>query len=190
MKPSRVVRMFVGLLGFAAALTVLFLAMRAVMNVGGFCAEGGPYQIAVRCPENAAVLTPLSILSLFVFGGLYLASLVKNGPNFTGFFWCGLFLALGWNFFEYAFNPPGESGFVISWFICGVLFVLMGGGPLLLIGRRKLGMVLLGSTVNPHTREESVFPLGVPRAFLVALHAIAIASGIVAGFFIYRVAAF
>ena len=35
---------------------------------------------------------------------------------------------------EYAFNPPGgHSGIVISWLICGIFFILMGGLPLLVI---------------------------------------------------------
>ncbi len=45
--------------------------------------------------------------------------------------WPGLFLSLGWNFLEFAFAPPG-GGFAWGWLICGVVFVLMGGLPLLL----------------------------------------------------------
>ena len=44
--------------------------------------------------------------------------------------WPGLFLSLGWNFLEFAFLPQG--GLAWGWLICGVVFVLMGGLPLLL----------------------------------------------------------
>jgi hypothetical protein len=45
--------------------------------------------------------------------------------------WPGLFLSLGWNFLEFTFSPPG-GGLAWGWLICGVLFVLMGGLPLIL----------------------------------------------------------
>src|SRR5436190_15088757 len=47
-----VVLIFVGLAGGTAALTILFLSMRAVMRIGGFCASGGPYQIQTQCPKG------------------------------------------------------------------------------------------------------------------------------------------
>ena len=46
-----------------------------------------------------------------------------------------LFLSLGWNFVEYAFNPPGlpGQGIVWGWLYLGVPFLLMGGLPLLAV---------------------------------------------------------
>ena len=44
--------MFVSLAGVAAGLTALFLGMRRVMEIGGFCAEGGPFVIQHPCPEG------------------------------------------------------------------------------------------------------------------------------------------
>ena len=64
--------MLLGLAGVSVAMTVLFLGMRAVMGVGGFCAEGGPFQIAVHCPENVAVLIPVSIFVGLAGTALYL----------------------------------------------------------------------------------------------------------------------
>jgi hypothetical protein len=49
------------------------------------------------------------------------------------FAWSALFLALGWNFLDYGINPPGDNGTVIGWLICGIVFVIMGGVPLLLL---------------------------------------------------------
>ena len=45
-----------------------------------------------------------------------------------------MFLSLGWNFLEFGINPPPpETGLVWGWLICGVLFVAMGGIPLLFV---------------------------------------------------------
>ena len=43
-----------GRLASAACLTVLFLCMRSVMDIGGSCASGGPYEIANPCPAGFA----------------------------------------------------------------------------------------------------------------------------------------
>jgi hypothetical protein len=133
----------VGVAGLAASLTVLFLGMRAVMDVGGYCAEGGPYVIDTHCPEGVALLIPVSI-----FTGLGSVALVGiKGSTLGGSWgalallaWPALFISLGWNFLEYAFNPPGDdNGIVLGWLIPGVLFVIMGAFPLLafLPGYRK-----------------------------------------------------
>ena len=42
--------------------------------------------------------------------------------------WPALFLSLGWNFLEFAFKSRG--GPELGWLIPGILFMLMGGGPL------------------------------------------------------------
>ena len=39
-----------------AAITVLFLSMRAVMRIGGSCASGGPFEIRNPCPKGIAGL--------------------------------------------------------------------------------------------------------------------------------------
>mgnify|MGYP001149551442 CR=1 FL=1 len=50
---------------FALSFTLLFLVSYTVLALGGSCASGGPYEIAVQCPEGVAAFAPLSI-----FGGL------------------------------------------------------------------------------------------------------------------------
>jgi len=122
----------VGIAGLAFCITLLWFGMRAVMDLGGFCASGGPYQINVECPDAVIASTPLSIL-----GGLLAVGLILWGGSALGASWMGLvflawpalFLSLGWNFLEYGFFPP-EGGWVWSWVVCGVLFVVMGGVPL------------------------------------------------------------
>jgi len=125
----------VGVVGLVACLTLLFLGMRAVMDIGGYCADGGPYEINQHCPEGIPLVMILGVFGLFGFGALMGWKGVAIGGVYAGLVllaWPALFLSLGWNFLEYAFNPPGdESGIVWGWLIPGVLFVLMGGLPLL-----------------------------------------------------------
>jgi membrane protein DedA with SNARE-associated domain len=123
---------FLSVAGISAALTVLFLSMRAVMDIGGYCASGGPYEIATTCPKGVAGLMIASIWGGLIFGGVYVwQSLRAGAPNLIALAWPALFLSLGYNFLSYAFYPPEGYGFVWSWLICGILFVVMGAGPLI-----------------------------------------------------------
>ena len=75
-----VVVYLVGVVGLAASVTMVFLAMRAVMDVGGACADGGAYQIQTRCPDGIGLLMTLAFPALFLFGGL----MVWRGARFPG----------------------------------------------------------------------------------------------------------
>jgi Short C-terminal domain len=61
--------------------------------------------------------------------------LLQGWPEPYAFAWSALFLALGWNFLEYGFDPPG-GGTSPGWLVCGFVFVAMGGAPLLLLFSR------------------------------------------------------
>ena len=130
-----VVLYLVGVVGLSAALTVMWLGMRSVMNVGGYCAEGGPYVIDTHCPDGVALLIPLSIvlgLGSAALAGIKGVALGGGWGAIVLLAWPALFISLGWNFLEYAFNPPGpDDGIVWGWLIPGVMFVLMGAFPLL-----------------------------------------------------------
>jgi hypothetical protein len=124
--------------GLAMSLTLVVLSMRAVMGVGGFCAEGGPYIIDTHCPEGVPLLITGGIFGLFVFGGLMAWKGSVIGGPYGGLVllaWPVLFLSLGWNFLEFAFNPPGPpgQGIIWGWLIPGVLFVIMGVVPVLAV---------------------------------------------------------
>jgi hypothetical protein len=100
-----------------------FLSMRAVMVVGGSCADGGPYVSAQPCPSGAGFIglaIPLMLLAAFL-GSFAAASL--PAPNLLVPMWAGLFGSLGWNFLEYGITTPG--GPVVGWIICGVVFWVM-----------------------------------------------------------------
>ena len=127
-----------GVAGLAMSLTLVFLSMRAVMGVGGYCADGGPYVIETHCPEGVPLLITGGIFGLFLFGGLMAwKGSVIGGPygGLVVLAWPVLFLSLGWNFLEFAFNPPGPpgQGIIWGWLIPGVLFVIMGLAPVLAV---------------------------------------------------------
>jgi hypothetical protein len=135
----------VGMGGLAFTLTILWLSMRAVMGIGGSCASGGPYVPAVQCPDAVVALTPLSIFGIFIFGGLAAWGGAKLAGRWLGLIalgWPALFLSLGWNFLEFGFAPPGGNNgeLVWSWIFCGIVFVLMGGIPLV-VGLRGAAWV-------------------------------------------------
>ncbi|MCB0920896.1 MAG: hypothetical protein KDC08_03670, partial [Actinobacteria bacterium] len=110
----RVVLMFVGLVIVTTGLTLVFLSMRAVMDIGGACASGGPYVIAQECPEGAAAMLPLGIIGGLIGLWIYAVSASKlPGPRLTLLAWSALFLSLGWNFWEYGLNPPDGSDGVV-----------------------------------------------------------------------------
>jgi hypothetical protein len=138
MRAGKVVRKVVFLtLGtgiFIFCLTALYESMRAVMEVGGACASGGAYEIRQACPQGVGWVIPVSIFGMFAAGIFtFLGVFDEGGPRPYVFAWSALFLALGWNFLDYGFNPPDAHDTVWGWVICGIVFVLMGGGPLLLV---------------------------------------------------------
>jgi len=130
----RIVLVFIGIFGFTFCLTSLYLAMRGVMNLGGFVAYGGPYHIAHKAP-NWVWVFPVSILSglIFIFLNQFNARRV-GGLNLLTLLWPAVFLSLGENFLEFGLTPPGQQPAVTwPWLICGILFLIMGGVPLVFI---------------------------------------------------------
>ena len=139
----RSVLTFVSLVGVAAALTWLFLGMRAVMRVGGSCASGGPYEISTPCPQGVPLVMVGGIFGGLISLGVYAFKGLPFGPRLTLLAWPALFLSLGWNFFEFGLKTPGLS---YSWLFCGVLFAVMGGAPLPMFLRASFRPVATDST--------------------------------------------
>lgn len=125
----------IGYGGTAMCVTLMFLAMRAVMDIGGSCADGGPYVSAQSCPEGSAVALLLGIFGLFLFGTIASIAGIRIGGIWAGapaYAWAALFGALGWNFLDYGlFNAPAETGIDWGWVLCGVVFWIMAVGPLM-----------------------------------------------------------
>jgi len=153
------------------------------MMVGGFCAEGGAYEIAVRCPKGITTLMPLSVLLMVVGGILYFFSHLENGPKWGFLFWSAIFISLGWNFMELAIYPPQGGDVVMSWIICGVLFIAMGVVPLLLMLNINALEILFGS--NQPQSEFSEKTSSIPRFLIFLMHVFATAIGIYSGLHFY-----
>jgi hypothetical protein len=115
------------------SITLLFLGMRAVMDVGGACADGGPYVSAQPCPEGVAAAMVGGMFGLFAAAGLILwfgSRLGGSAVAVVALGWPLLFIALGFNFLDFAFRPvAGESGPIWGWLIPGLVFWVMGAGP-------------------------------------------------------------
>jgi hypothetical protein len=140
---------FASLAATACGLTMLFLGMRSVMEIGGACADGGPFVPRQPCPEGVPLLIVGGIWGGLIACGLYAWQALKNRlPNLLGLAWPALFLSLGWNFFEFGIDPPGQEGVVWGWLICGVLFALMGGLPLLAVVKPTIRSFTLGTDVD------------------------------------------
>jgi hypothetical protein len=133
--PLGPIGVFLSVAALTACLTLLFLGMRSVMRIGGFCAEGGPFVIAHHCPKGIPGIMIGSIWGGLIFAGVYIWQAAKHdvAPSLIGLAWPALFLSLGWNFFEFGFRPPGGSGIAWGWIVPGILFALMGGIPLIFV---------------------------------------------------------
>jgi hypothetical protein len=118
--------------GLAACLTLIWLGIRAVMDIGGACAEGGPFVPVQPCPAGAPAALTLGMLGIFGFGalGIYAGAQIGGGWGALPLLaWPVLFGSLGWNFLEYGFTYE-EGGIVWGWVIPGVIFILMAVVPL------------------------------------------------------------
>ncbi len=120
--------------GVAFCISLLYQAMRPIMRLGGMVASGGPYAIEHPAPSWVWIMPVAIILGMACFFINLFSGPDDDGVNLMPLAWPGLFLSLGWNFLEFAFTPPG-GGFAWGWLVCGVMFVLMGGLPLLLAFR-------------------------------------------------------
>ena len=157
---------FIGVLMVSYGITALWFGMREVMDVGGFCAEGGPYEIRQTCPDNAELLMftgiPAGVIGLFIamLGG---AKAARGAAGLLLLGWPALFISLGYNFIDYAINPPENMGSTAGWWVCGVIFGLMGLPAL-------LGIPMLAKAIEPARRNA-----------VLGVFAVAIAAGIVLG---------
>lgn len=168
-----------GAAGLAGALTFLYQGMARLMATeGGFVASGGPYEIAHPAPDWVW-LVPLSILSMFAFGGLSLwASMRGWGLNPITYVWSALFISLGWNFLRLGIfdRPEGLQG-AWGWIVSGVAFWAMGLMPVIGVIRRKVAAARYG----PEAAGTRTGPFGLPVRHASSAHVAAQAAGAVMG---------
>lgn len=143
-----VVLLAIGVAGFTMCLTLLYHGMRDVMDIGGYCAEGGPYVIQNPCPEGTIPATMLGTFGMFLFGAIAMAGSFKVGGYgwllIAG--WTALFAALGWNFLAYGLIDPPDGEVQWGWLIPGVLFQLMAWVPAAFVVKMRLDERRFGGT--------------------------------------------
>ena len=130
-RPAKPIIVFLSLALASASLTVMYLSMRAVMAIGGFCASGGPFVIETQCPEHVAPLMFGAAWIGIIAVGFYAVQVSQTEvPSVVALFWPALFLSLGWNFLDFGiWPPPPNEGIIFGWLLCGVIFVVMGLPP-------------------------------------------------------------
>lgn len=124
---------------FALSFTLLFQVSFSVMALGGSCASGGPYEIAVECPDAVAMFAPLSIFMGLAAVGIGMFFARGFGTPLTTWAWPILFCGLGGAFLYEFFGTGDPVGLII-----GAMFEIMGVIPLILEFRGSPQRVLLG----------------------------------------------
>lgn len=125
--------LWVSLVLVGLGLTWTFLGMRAVMDVGGSCADGGPYLSRQTCPHGGLMVFPgLPVALIAAFFGSSVAPGLR-APELLLPFWVAIFLSLGWNFWEYALRN-GDA--LLAWVVCGALFWLLAAPAAYLLVKR------------------------------------------------------
>lgn len=127
------ITLWVSLVLVGLGLTWTFLGMRAVMDVGSTCADGGPYVSRQACPQGGLMVfpgIPLALIAAF-FGSSVAPGL--RAPDLLLPFWAAIFLSLGWNFWEYGLRN-GEA--LLAWVVCGALFWALAAPAVYLLFKR------------------------------------------------------
>lgn len=157
---------------FAASLAITLLTQvsLAVSDLGGFCARGGPYEIAVECSDAIVVFAPTSII-----GGLaaVFASVLLTrgfGVSLATFAWPMLFVSLG-SVFLRGFVVRGD----VVGLVIGIVFIIMGLVPLVAVLRMAPRRVLVG-TVDARGQLFTETP-ATAADWLLSLSTAALSSG-------------
>jgi len=165
---KRQVLFYFTIFGTAFCITCLYHGMRGIMRLGGMVASGGPYAIVHPAPSGVWIMPLSIIIGMICFFLNLFSSAGDDGINLMTLAWSGLFLPLGWNFLEFTFSPPG-GGLAWGWLICGVVFVLMGGLPLLLFYKAVLAKIKVRSQSSAGLRPYATQWLLVAGGIVLAI---------------------
>jgi hypothetical protein len=156
-----VLLVIVATFGLSVCITLIWLGMRAVMDIGGACAEGGPFVPVQPCPEGAPAALTLGMLGIFGFGALGLWAGAQIGGGWAALpllAWPALFGSLGWNFLEYGLTFE-EGAIIWGWVIPGVVFILMAVIPLWFVWSARASSVPINARFGlPAGREAATDP--------------------------------
>lgn len=162
---TRVLGSAFGWFSGALAITLLFQSVTALSDLGGFCARGGPFEIAIECTDAIVAFTPTSVL-----GGLaavFIGSLLAQGfgASMLAFAWPALFVSLSVTFFRSFALYADWSGLII-----GIMFFAMGLAPLVLMLRAAPQRTILGRVDargeafwEPHPSQPHLLSLRRPK---------------------------
>ncbi|HEX7347669.1 MAG TPA: hypothetical protein VF253_12820, partial [Candidatus Limnocylindrales bacterium] len=126
---------------FTACFALLYQVSAVVLGLGGFCATGGPYVIETECPEAVVVFAPLSIFGGLIAAAIGLIFARGFGTPLVIWAWPILFVGLGIDFLAATFLPGGVANVVV-----GVVFIVMGLVPLVIVLRVGAARLLIGTT--------------------------------------------
>ncbi|MFM9076784.1 MAG: hypothetical protein ACKORM_00905 [Solirubrobacterales bacterium] len=116
--------------GIAALFVLIALALRSANEVGGFCAEGGPYVIRQGCPVGVLPVMAIGIPLLFACGIAYFVALPQTWKSLIYLAWPVLFVGLGLVFIYSAFTASDSFG--VGAFVIGLMMAGIGAIPFLL----------------------------------------------------------
>lgn len=178
--PGSVIGLFFSAAFLAGCLTLLFLAMRGVMELGGMVASGGPYAIEHPAP-GWVWLFPVTIIAGLISAFAHAKfQHDAGGPPMALLAWPALFLSLGYNFLDFGLNPPGKgAGVAWAWLVCAIMFFGLALGPVVMAIFKALPALRAGSA-------KPVAPSG-KGAFLILWNVAAAALGVWGGVFLFRV---
>lgn len=156
---TRVLGSAFGWFSGALAITLLYQVASSLSALGGFCARGGPYEIAVECTDAIVTFAPTSVMGGLVAVWIGAALAQGFGVSLLGFAWPALFLSLSVTFFQ-SFATRGDG---VGLFV-GLVFVAMGLAPLVLLMRTMPRRLLIGRVDaqgrpwwQPHPEQATLF---------------------------------
>lgn len=147
----------IGLL--ASLIALIALGLLALLDVGGFCAEGGPYVIEQRCPTGVLPAVGLGVPLLFVVGFAYVLALPTSWKPLIGLAWPVLFVALAVSFLISAFFLT--DSFQVAPFVVGVMMAGIGIGPIFLIRSPEGGFNLYPDRTEGVPAQTAAILLGI-----------------------------
>jgi hypothetical protein len=158
-----------GGLGCAAAL--LFLALGAVLEIGGACGTG---RAVASCPHGVDAVTIGGIAGGLVFALLYRAAVSAYGlPGLDWLFSAALFLLIAARFFQFGVDPPGGGGVAWGWLVGGLAFAVPSG-------------ILLAQAIRAKLSAAKGVPPALP--FWLAMQLLVLAAGVWGGTRLYHLA--
>jgi hypothetical protein len=127
----------VGVLGLgvaagAAGITILAMLLRAATAVGGSCAGHDAFLAAQPCRSNTGTaLLLVFACALACLLAVSWGTAVLGAPRPLLLAWPALCLTLGCSFLRDGFDPPMGEHVALGSVVGGVVFLLLGAGPLL-----------------------------------------------------------